>query len=210
MKNKYSHDDWIFALDKGEVTLSYIIKLTKELHRNFVWHPLGFLLCKLSDAEGKKLRLHIWPNNSQHIQDPPWTIHNHIFNLKSWVIAGVIKNTEYRHTKGNPTHRAYITKYNNNHSIIHRTDEELCIVKKRTQIVRSGQTYKIAAGVFHQSISSSQTTSITICETIDQPDRVPIIAGAIDGACLYTYKRAEVEKRLLYEIMDDANETPDI
>ena len=95
MKSILNHNDWVSALNNNKLSAFDVIQLGRDKGASFIWHPLGFILCKLSEEGERKIRLHIWPNNNDRMQNPAWLIHDHLFHLKSWVIAGKIENTEY-------------------------------------------------------------------------------------------------------------------
>lgn len=200
MKSMLNHNDWISALNNNELTAFEIIQLGIDKGANFIWHPLGFILCKLSEEGERKIRLHIWPNNNDRMQKPAWLIHDHLFNLKSWVIAGKIENTEYSVTEGSPNYRVYNAIYEKDASVLYRTNRQIFITEKIKHIVSSGEEYSVPSGVLHQSVSVSETTSVTVCETLDQPNIRPIIAGDISGERKYSYIRAKVDEEDLKAI----------
>lgn len=203
MKSILSHDEWVSALNNSDLTAIDIIQLAKKQNGKFIWHPLGFILCKLSEEGERKIRLHIWPNNNDRMQKPAWLIHNHIFDLKSWVIAGKIENTEYSEVEGEPNYRAYNARYEKDNSVLYRTDSLICLTKNNCSLINAGEVYKVPSGILHQSISLSESTSLTVCETTDQPNLNPIIAGDINGAARYSYSRAKVDERDLQAIVDE-------
>ncbi len=202
MKKTLSHDEWISALNKTELSAFDIVQMGRDIGSPFIWHPLGFILCKLSQEGEKKIRLHIWPNNNDRMQNPSWLIHDHIFDLKSWVVAGEILNTEYTVADGKPNYRVYNAKYEKDSSVLYRTDRQIFIDESTRSLVRSGEVYSVLSGVLHQSVSLSETTSLTVCETIDQPNINPTIAGDINGMARYSYTRSEVDERDLRSIVD--------
>ncbi len=203
MKIELSHDDWVSALSKNEISARDIVLLGKKYGAEFVWHPLGFILCKLSEEGRKKIRLHIWPSSNERVQKPVWLIHDHLFDLKSWVLSGAIENTEYEVTNSSPNFSVYQASYDQDKSILHRTVKKICIREKSKSVVRTGGIYKVASGVLHQSISLSESTSLTVCETIDCLNKTPIIAGDISGLDTYSYTRAVVHDSDLYSIIEE-------
>ena len=194
MKSFLNHNDWISSLNSKELSAFDAIQLGRDKGAKFVWHPLGFILCNLFEEGERKIRLHIWPNNNDRMQKPAWLIHDHLFNLKSWVIAGKIENTAYLVTKGSPNCRIYNARYEKGSSVLYRTDRKICIAEDVKSLLSAGEQYNVPSGVLHQSVSVSEMTSVTVCETIDQPNVSPIIAGDIDGADRYSYTRAIVDE----------------
>lgn len=202
MKNQLNHEDWISALSNNELSASDIIRYGIISRSEFIWHPLGFIFCKLSEEGLRKIRLHIWPSNNDRMQNPAWLIHDHLFELKSWVIAGEIENTEYSVTDGEPNYTIYNAKYENNKSVLYKTDKNLCLNISHKAAVIFGDTYRVPFGVFHQSISISKTTSLTVCETIDQLNRSPMVAGDMHGLGVYSYIRSKVDRKDLDSIIE--------
>ena len=201
MNNKLSHKDWISALNNNELSVVDIIEAGMKFGQKFSWHPLGFILCKLSEEREKKIRIHIWPNDNDRVQNPAWLIHDHLFDLKSWVISGEIENTEYWIKDEIPNYCLYEAKYENDSSILCRTNKKVYISLKSKTLVRSGEVYEVPSDVLHQSLSVSKAASLTVCETIDKLGRSPIIAGDIDGLDFYTYERSEVTENELQDVI---------
>jgi hypothetical protein len=201
MKKILSHDDWISALNKTELSSFDVVQLGRDIGSPFFWHPLGFIFCKLSQEGERKIRLHIWPNNNDRMQKPSWLIHDHVFDLKSWVIAGKIENIEYTVTDKKPNYSVYSAGYEKDSSVLYRTDRQICINEGKRSLVRSGEVYSVLSGVLHQSVSLSEATSLTVCETIDQPNRSPTIAGDINGMARYSYTRSKVNEKDLQSII---------
>jgi len=200
MKSMLCHNDWISALNNNELTAFDVIQLGKAKGAKFIWHPLGFIFCKLSEEGERKIRLHIWPNHHDRMQKPTWLIHDHLFDLKSWVIAGKIENTEYSVTEGTPNYRVYNAIYEKDSSVLCRTDKQIFITEHIKYQVSADEKYRVPSGVLHQSVSVSETISVTVCETIDQPNISPRIAGDICGADKYSYIRAKVDEADLQSI----------
>lgn len=201
MKSNFSHDNWVSAFNRSELSAFDIIKLAKEQCGEFIWHPLGFILCKLSEEGERKIRLHIWPNNNDRMQKPAWLIHDHMFDLKSWVITGKIENTEYSVTEGKSNYRVYNAKYEKDSSVLYRTDRLIRLYKNNRSLLNAGEAYEVPLGILHQSVSSSESTTVTVCETINRPSISPIIAGEINGAVRYSYTRAQVDENDLHAII---------
>jgi hypothetical protein len=201
MKSILNHNDWVSALSNNELSAFDVIQLGRDKGASFIWHPLGFIFCELSKERERKIRLHIWPNNNDRMQKPAWLIHDHLFNLKSWVVAGRIENIEYSVEEGTPNYRVYYARYEGDSSVLYRTDKEIFITENIRYLVSAGEGYSVLSGVLHQSVSVSETTSVTVCETIDQPNIIPSIAGDISGVDKYSYIRVKVDESDLQSII---------
>ena len=202
MKNNFmNHDQWILDISKAVYSAHEIVKLAIDMEATFNWHPLGFIMCKLSQEKERNIRLHIWPDHNEKVQEPAWLVHDHLFDLKSWVLAGSIENIEYDVIPGNPNFSIYHASYENNKSILNRTEETVNIIEKNRFVVDAGQIYKVASGVLHQSVSLSSGTAVTVCETIDKNNKKPAIAGDLAGLSHYSYIRSAVDKKDLNDII---------
>src|SRR5690606_31223069 len=94
-------------LNNHEIYPGDLIESIIEDGSELVWHPLGFVMCRVARWGSRSLRVHIWPNHNGHQQIPAWMIHDHLFHLKSWVLSGEIENTEYVIDVGGKEHLIY-------------------------------------------------------------------------------------------------------
>jgi hypothetical protein len=202
MSLKLSHKEWVSALEQNQLSVFDIVEYANQSGAKFMWHPLGFVFCKTSEEENKKIRIHIWPNNNDRMQNPSWLIHDHLFDLKSWVISGEIENTEYSIIDGIPNCKFYDATYEGSKSILSETSRSVCIKTRSIELVKSGEIYRVPYGRLHKSISLSNLTSFTVCETIDKLNTPPRIVGEIDGHERYTYERSLVQENDLIDLLD--------
>ena len=188
-----SHDEWVDKLNRGEISAKQLIEFVIAENITFIWHPLGFIMCKISNEDKKIIRLHIWPDNKCCIQKPTWLIHDHFFDLKSWVLKGTITNIEYIVGEFDNSFQVYNTIYEKDKSILIKTKQRLSILESKRYLIKEGESYDVYAGQLHKSISSSNTT-VTICETVNQFNLKPRVLGACSGRDRYSYTRNVVSK----------------
>lgn len=185
-------------LDNNKITLKFILNEIKRLKLNFVWHPLGFIMGSYIKEGNNQIRIHIWPENNSHAQLPYWNIHNHSFNLTSWVIRGEILNTEYLVSESNQgTNCIYSVNYDEGNSILKKTNKNVNIVKKITTTNKRGFKYSMHRSVFHSSIVNSNQIALTIVLSSLSNNQNPSVIGKNDGNNRYSYNRNIVDPLIL-------------
>ena len=66
-----------------------------------LWHPLGFVSCVIKDdANEATVRVHYWPKGERRVKNPDWPIHTHTYDLSSFILAGRIRDLQYRVRSG--------------------------------------------------------------------------------------------------------------
>ncbi|MBT8124761.1 MAG: hypothetical protein KJO81_08055 [Gammaproteobacteria bacterium] len=199
-----TYNEWLTIIQSDSFEIRDLFTAMLSAGRKFTWHPLGFIFCRLSIEGNRKIRLHIWPKNKGKVQKPSWMIHNHLFDLKSWVIKGQILNIEYKAYADNDGEFTFYTAcYKGEKSIIERTDEIIGLEEIRRFLVNVGENYQIPAGRLHESIAVHDSISITICETIDKSDKPPLVVGRNIGEQLFTYLRSDVADSVINEIINE-------
>lgn len=112
-------------------------------------HPLGFVYWQHSLSNGSSLRVHLWLDLEHERRDGLTHIHDHVYDLSSLVVFGVIVNKTYTVEPG-PSHQQLV-------SVDQATldaEFELAGATVTTRVVssdewRAGATYSIPRGVFH-------------------------------------------------------------
>lgn len=163
-------------------------------------HPLGFVVCNVWQDSGKRLRLHIWEKEHTYPQGKYTQIHDHIFNLKSWVLNGSIENIEYAEDNSNLNHTIFKAIYLSDTSILNRTNEQIGIIETNRSIIRKGENYSIPAGKLHRTEPTSSDTTITLVYTEDTEITAPRVI--IPNPCKdsYTYHRKRLGTNELREL----------
>ncbi|WEW97829.1 hypothetical protein P3T65_26985 [Pseudomonas nitroreducens] len=163
-------------------------------------HPLGFVVCNVWQDSGKKLRLHIWEKEHTYPQDKYTQIHDHIFNLRSWVLNGSIENIEYVEDDNNFNHTIFKATYTPDTSTLNITNEQIGLIETDRNTIRKGESYSIPAGKLHKTEPTSSDTTITLVYTEDTETTAPRVI--IPNPCKesYTYHRKRLSKNELREL----------
>lgn len=193
--------DWIEALNNHKICPRNLIKSLLEEGYKFIWHPLGFVMCRVARWESASIRVHIWPNHRGYQQNPAWLIHDHLFHLKSWVLSGKIENQEYVIKTNGKGHVIYEARYDGDRSILNKTNVYCSKSINKKSVHSKGSVYEVPSGVFHESRSLSNKTTVTVCETFDEIAAPPKILGSIDGLLSYTYQRKQASKNEICDLI---------
>jgi len=184
----------IEQIRSGKWSGKQIAEYPAAIGRSYVWHPLGFLMAKVLEEPPLTLRVHIWPKYGGREQDPAWPIHDHIFDMKSWIIKGRLKNVLYRESENLPNFQMYLASYEGNESVLNRTGLSLALQKEGETAYEAGQFYTVDAGVFHSSLHEQGSVAVTAVLTKSVLTAPPRIAGARDGLGQYRYRRSIASK----------------
>jgi len=196
--------DAIEQLEAGKCTAKELATLPYNAGKAYVWHPLGFLMSKLFEEPPLALRIHIWPKGGGREQDPAWPIHDHIFNMRSWILKGKLHNTVYCESEHPPNFQLYLASYRGNESILSRTNNKISLMTEYEEKYEAGEGYTVEAGVFHSSSHEKDMTTITAVLTNSVSLEPPRIAGAIDGLNEYRYLRSIAPKEEVLRLISEA------
>ncbi|MCG7569549.1 MULTISPECIES: hypothetical protein [Pseudoalteromonas] len=195
-----SNSGWNNALKNNEICPYELIEVLLDNKHEFLWHPLGFVMCRVARWGNLSLRVHIWPSHKGYQQTPVLLIHDHLFHLKSWVVSGEVENKEYAIEHHGKDHAIYEASYNGDKSILEKTNTYCSKRLTKKSIYRAGSSYEVSSGVFHQSESLSNRTTLTVCETLDEIARPPRVLGCAEGLFSYTYHREQATKDEICEL----------
>ncbi|MEL0651529.1 hypothetical protein V6246_08855 [Algibacter sp. TI.3.09] len=157
-------------------------------------HPLGFYYSELYKySDDAKIRIHIWPDNRESIQDK-LNIHNHYYNITSYVYMGNIKNILFNSFNEEPyTHALYEGTYEEkNTRILNRTDSKFNLNIISEEVIEQGNIYEIKKSEIHIGKVEKQTFTITLIFTENPNNSNPKIYGCIDGPDKITFKPQKV------------------
>lgn len=160
--------------DFGSVRATVAASLRQVVSRpdefEAVWHPLGFMYIKLNKHQRKTLRLHIWLKDSPKINLATSIIHNHIWNLISYVLCGKIinHNLELDYETSIPNYRIYEISYIDQVNMLYPTDSLVGYKIVNTSYHQVGNKYVIKAGDFHYTEpgGSDVTATIVVADTV--------------------------------------------
>lgn len=189
-------------LDKNILSVADLLSLRKTLGAPFRLHPLGFISSTLLIEGRHKLRLHYWPVTDQIQQSPHCQIHDHLFEFKSWVVAGAVDNIEYEATKDiGDDFSVYQTEYSEDCSILTKTEAIKRLSVNKRQTYKAGESYTLLAGILHETLRVSNTPAITVLHTTDTSTSAPRVLGPLTGEENYIYNRRLISNEEITEFI---------
>lgn len=142
-----------------------------------LWHPLGFVSCIVStDVSGNVFRLHYWPQNERRPKKPDWPIHTHLFDLSSLVLAGSIRDKQYRTIAGTQF-QPFEVEYVGEDSSIRQSGDTVDILAISESELLPHSCYSVASGVFHESYVQMETEAATLVCCKNHSKKPPIVLG---------------------------------
>jgi len=179
----------------GRLSLSDLLSLRRELRVPFRLHPLGFLACTLLDEGTRKFRLHYWPVEGGSQQSPECQIHDHLFEFRSWVLAGSVENIEYAESSEGQEFSAYRTEYVGDRSTLTKTDRTLRLSELKRCTFSAGSSYAVPAGVLHETTRVGAEPAFTALVTTDVYTTAPLVLGPTNGLGHYVYVREVLDEK---------------
>lgn len=179
-------------LETGKVDARELIEACILAGKEFRVHPLGFVACTVLVERDFKVRLHIWPSIGLGEQNADCTIHDHVFEFTSWVLAGAVENVEYPDFKVGTGRSAYSTTYSGIKSILTRTEVTLDLGNPIRKTISQGESYRVKAGCLHETRLAGESGAITLLITRDVGKASPMVVGSVDGESKYEFERRVV------------------
>lgn len=167
-----------------------------------VWHPYGFVACRLGRVDGGTLRLHLWPAGERTRQEPDWPIHNHIFRLDSTILAGELTNHDYQ-VSASGRDPLYRVRYHEGQSILTRSEDQVDAVLVRSEVQEPEKTYLIEPLDYHASEVPTEVFAATIVLTSKHVDDAPAVVGAREGRPLYAFTRRPCDDAALAALVEE-------
>lgn len=153
------------------MTLRDVKAFVMQVGKNPRVHPNGFIQLDIENVEdgwheshkeghsGANLRLHIWnpPGIVLPRQDSVHEIHDHVFEMKSTILRGTLRQQLYEFKIGSlehdfTTHQLYRAVYSkNSDSRLEPLGVYGVIEQWMTQVVREGDCYTQPASTFHDT-----------------------------------------------------------
>jgi hypothetical protein len=128
-----------------------------------VRHPLGFLYAPLLREWPRALRLHIWLPDAPRPQLTTSPIHDHTWQLTSFVVCGELENrTIHVEDARDPTHRIFEIRGAGGDDLLEPTERLVRFGCSGVERVRQGGRYVVAAGQFHFTEVAEGVTTATI------------------------------------------------
>lgn len=191
-------------LNRNQIGLVELFSLRRELGVPFKMHPLGFIACTLLIEGPRKLRLHYWPVTGGAQQSAECQIHDHLFEFRSWILAGAVTNVEYKISRNGPEFSTYRTEYSDERSILVKTDLKLRLEECSRVTYNIGSSYDVRTGVLHETVRVGGQPACTVLLTHDVSDSAPLVLGPLSGSARYIYERRAIEESVLAQILPSA------
>lgn len=190
------------ALDAWSLSPIDVIEMCLSRGLEFRAHPLGFISCAIFVEGDRKARLHIWPISENICQGEGVTIHDHIFNFTSWVLAGeIINRCVFIDKTGTPC-SIYEASYANESSILVKKNGTLNIMEGKIQRYSAGMRYSMCAGQLHETRSINNSVAVTVLITHDVSATLPLVIGSLSGREKHEYYRRLLSRDELNEIIN--------
>lgn len=168
-----------------------------------LWHPLGFVSCVIKDdANEATVRVHYWPKGERRVKNPDWPIHTHTYDLSSFILAGRIRDLQYRVRSGEAL-TVYEVSYYCGGSEIVKTDAQLDldIVVDARRV--AGEQYHVPRGIFHQTHVPVSETAVTLVALTGFGSEAPRVLGAPDQA-RYPYDRRAFDTQRFWDAVEQS------
>jgi hypothetical protein len=187
--------------------LSFLHDNLESLTSNLVplWHPLGFVSCVIDEVPPSHVvRVHYWPAGERRVKNPDWPIHTHTYALESLVLAGKVRDMQYRAQPGSQW-CVYSVSYYNGGSEIIRTPEEVDTIVEVDQMRNAGHQYEVPRGVYHQTLVPQQHSAVTLVLLTDHSSEAPKVLGS-KMAEKYPYDRISFDRHRFWGVVKAALE----
>ena len=167
-------------------------------------HPNGPIQLDLD--EEKRYRLHVWMKNpiAQQVVSTP--IHDHAFDLESWVLYGLLRNITYgfHHTQTRPSYRLWeVVAMEGSETNLKPTDELGYLHEVTNDIIQAVEQYHIPPYVLHWAFPETDVVVTLISKKPRRP-QAPSVAVPINEKPDNDFRRGDVEQNLLWPIIAEA------
>lgn len=158
-------------------------------------HPNGFLQLPLesTDKRNSNLQLHIWNNTLERRGAKQFEIHDHAFDIESYVVMGSLKDITYSVSE-NPSGE-YMTFQSDGSGQMNSVNKKVSLNIKNDRTIKEGETYIIKKGDFHSSNPIDPFTATIIKKTNIEIDYNPKLIAPTD----YNQTRIEVDRNIEQE-----------
>lgn len=142
----------------------YLEDLAADRKRlNAVHHPLGFVCLPIvRDDSPQGVCLHYWSGATGH-QPTTSRYHCHSWTLLSHVLAGSVGNQRLRLIPGDQFRLYEVRSDRDDRTDVFLPTPRLTGIRGSTpEVHHAGQSYELAAGTFHTSVSTTSDVSVTL------------------------------------------------
>ncbi|MEV4080379.1 hypothetical protein AB0J43_08825 [Nonomuraea fuscirosea] len=148
-----------------------------------VRHPLGFVCLPLERDGGEGVCLHLWSDSLAHAESTTSQIHCHSWDLVSHVLYGQMRNVHavVADTGADATHRVYEVVSGADGDRISPTPRTVRHETGLVEVFGPGDTYTLAAGLFHSSVVPEGGEAATIALGSGRPGSRDLSLGPLHG-----------------------------
>lgn len=164
-----------------------------------LWHPLGFVSCVIDEVSSSHIaRVHYWPEGERRVKNPDWPIHTHAYRLESLVLAGAVRDLQYRVQSGTEWCEYSVNYYSGGSEIV-RTPNEVDTFAEVDELRRSGSRYEVPRGVYHQTLVPHEQSAVTLVLLTDHSSDAPKVLGS-KLAERYPYDRISFDRERFWAL----------
>jgi hypothetical protein len=193
-----------------DITAFEILELIEKYQNQekiITLHPNGFLQLGLTDSIDKrsnKFQLHVWDKEIKRRGPEIFQVHDHAFEIKSYVVIGSLINETYKIQQD--SQGSYQIFRGDGTGQLSATGERVSCILEKTEVIQKGNEYIIPKGEFHASKTNNEiTATIIVKKEIDKEYKSKVIAP-MD----YLENRIEIDRTidqtLAWSIVDKIKE----
>lgn len=170
-----------------------------------LWHPLGFVSCVIGEVSSSHIaRVHYWPEGERRVKNPDWPIHTHTYRLQSLVLAGAVRDLQYRVQPGTGWCEYSVSYYSGGSEIV-RTLNEVDTFLEVDELRLAGNCYEVPRGVYHQTLVPHEQYAVTLVLLTDLSSDAPKVLGS-KLAERYPYDRISFDRERFWDVIKEALE----
>lgn len=166
-------------------------------------HPNGFLQLDLAD-DGTR-RLHIWHPDLPR-QDVKTAIHDHIFDMVSFVHKGTLVQVELDFTlnhEGHPDHEIYMARYDGrSKSQLEPTGVLVARQHFDRYPVGEGEVYTQPAFTFHESVPGTEVV-VTMMDKQSVHRGEPRVLVPVGQEPDNSFRREDADEQFLWKLIEE-------
>lgn len=149
-----------------------------------VWHPLGFIHVKLAQGEMKDtFRMHVWSRHCREPNEQVDKIHDHLFDVRSRVVFGDLKNVRYRFSPSfSGAYREVRVDYGRNEVSLRESGIYGDLEEFGDEVLRAPVEYFVPKFELHQTLLGESDVALTIVHTTEPENYAPRAIFQRDGA----------------------------
>lgn len=168
------------------------------------FHPLGFAYSELFVfSNGDRIRINIW-SSVRHQQTPLMEVHDHFYNITSFVVIGRMINRLYAvNAELSPNRAIYKGTFDPVEGrTLKKTEECLNAEIFNTEIINQGDFYYLPKGKLHSSHVPVDEFTCTFVLASQRGLPTSRILGPLNGLDKYNYRNRTMDSETLRSILE--------